>query len=401
MPRQRKILLVATIFPWPPIGGALSKLFYLLREVNQHHEVDLLLFPREIPTEEQLAGLQPHCRKLEVIPFDPRMSKLRLLRYFLGSIPIASRRYLDSPIRRETERRLKTSDYDLLHVEGNIPGQSLYDLRFPKLIVPHDAYFRKFQSELPILPPGKRPVYFWEMLKHRRHEPFLYSYFDVASLCTEVDAQALRRLNPSLETGVVSNGVTLEEWIPQPGAEEYPSLAFSGSYAYPPNEEAARILLAEVAPRLRQRYPELTVFVIGNRPTDKLKRLAAKHSRNVITGRVESVSEWIAKGSVYCSPLQQGTGFKNKVPEAWAMERPLVATPKTMEGIDFVPDRDALVAESTEGIVNACDVLLRSKALRCRLGKAGRRRVEERYNWPLLAKDLLNLYEQVLEKHNH
>jgi len=398
--KRKKILLVATIFPWPPIGGALSKLFYLLREVNQHHEVDLLLFPREAPTEDQLAELRPHCSKLEVVPFDPRMSKLRLLRYFLGSVPIASRRYLDSPIRQMVEGRLKSGSYDLLHVEGNVAGQSLYDLRFPKLIVPHDAYFRKFQSELPILPLSKQPVYFWEMLKHRRHEPFLYGYFDLASLCTEVDAQALRRLNPRLETGVVSNGVTLAEWVPQPEAEEYPSLAFSGSYAYPPNEEAARILLAEVAPRLRRRYPELTVFIIGDRPTEKLKRLAAKHSRNVITGRVEFVSQWIAKGSVYCSPLQQGTGFKNKVPEAWAMERPLVASPKTMEGIDFIPDRDALVAESTEGLVNACDILLRSKTLRLRLGKAGRRRVEEHYNWRMLAKDLLALYELVLEKHN-
>lgn len=398
---KKKILLVATIFPWPPIGGALSKLFYLLREVNQHHEVDLLLFPREAPAEEQLAGLRPHCGKLEVIPFDPRMSRLRLLRYFLGSLPISSRRYLDSPIRQETTRRLREGDYDLLHVEGNIPGQSLYDLRFPKLIVPHDAYFRKFQSELLILPLLKRPIYFWEMLKHRRHEPFLYSYFDLASLCTEVDAQALRRLNPSLETGVVSNGVTLSEWTPQPAAEEYPSLAFSGSYRYPPNEEAARILLAEIAPRLRRRYPKLAVFIIGDAPTERLRRIAASHPGNVITGRVESVSQWIAKGSVYCSPLQQGTGFKNKVPEAWAMKRPLVATPKTMEGIDFVPDRDALVDESTEGIVNACDALLRSESLRVRLGESGRRRVEERYNWPLLAKDLLALYEQVLEKHNY
>ncbi|MCK4593077.1 glycosyltransferase, partial [bacterium] len=303
---------------------------------------------------------------------------------------------LESPVHRRVAKALRRNSYDLVHVEGSFLGLCLIGLKTPpRLIVPHDAYHRNYSENLKMAPWHSKPILALDLAKFRYYEPRLYGYYDAVGMCTALDAHAVKKLNPRLHVGVIGNGVELTSKIGNPQAEHYPSLVFSGAYDYPPNERAALRLLRDIAKPLRRRFGDLKLFIVGNRPTRRMKRAAADNSLNVITGRVEVMSEWIAKGSVYCSPLRYGVGFKNKVPEAWAMKRPLVATPKTMEGIDFIPGRDALVAETDHDLIRACAMLLDKPRLRMKIGEAGRRRVEERYNWPTLAKDLLALYDYV------
>ena len=395
MPGYR-VLCISILMPYPPVGGGESKFFHLLREVSRFHEVDLLLFPHVAPEQGDIEGLRPHARSIRIEPFRHRPDCRDKLRSLVSPFPLPFSFFRNSLIRDAVKRALSDGIYDLLHVEGCFLGYSIVGLRTPpRLIVPHDAYYRNYMENLKMAPWRKKPPIAIDFLKFRRIEPRLYGYYDAVGMCTNLDAQAVKKLNPALHVGVVSNGADPCATAPEPHAEEFPSLVFSGSFDYPPNELAALRLMGRIAPQLRRRWPKLAVFIVGNRPTRRMKRAAAGNPGNVITGRVESVSEWIARGSVYCSPLSYGVGFKNKVPEAWAAARPLVATPKTMEGIEFIPGRDALVAETDADLVRACAMLLDDADMRRNIGEWGRKRVDERYNWPLLAKDLLELYDYV------
>ncbi|MCX7022637.1 MAG: glycosyltransferase [bacterium] len=382
--------------PYPPVGGGESKFFHLLREVSRFHEVDLLLFPPAPPSQEDIDGLRPHAHSIRIEPFRHRPDCRDILRSLVSPFPLPLSFFRNSPIRGAVKRALGDEKYDLLHVEGCFLGYSVVGLRTPpRLIVPHDAYYRNYMENLKMAPWRKKPPLAIDFIKFRRIEPRLYGYYDAVGMCTTVEAHAVMKLNPSLHVGVVSNGVDIPAAARQPRAEEFPSLVFSGSFDYPPNEVAALRLLTRIAPPLRMKWPGLRIFIVGNRPTRRMEWAAAGNPGNVVTGRVESVSEWIARGSVYCSPLSYGVGFKNKVPEAWAAGKPLVATPKTMEGIEFIPGRDALVAETDADLVRACAMLLEDANLRGKIGESGRKRVDERYNWPFLAKYLLELYDYV------
>ena len=387
-----RVLLIAGLVPHPPIGGARSKLYYLLREQARRHEIDLLLFPMSEPESDDLTALRPLCRRLECEVLRPP-SWMTKLRGFLSPLPIPAFLAQSTPVARRVARALDECEYDLIHLEGYFLGQCLVGLATPpRLIVPHDAYWWNYKENLYLRSGLARLAALWEMIKVYRHEPRLYRAYDAVSMCTELDARAVRPRCPSVHFGVVSNGVALEEQLPRPGLEEFPSLVFSGSYRYPPNEEAALRLLTRIAPALRQIRPELKVFIVGDAPTPPLVELGRHDQRNVISGRVPVMADWIARGSVYVSPLVHGTGFKNKVPEAWAMRRPLVATPKTMEGIHFTPGVHALVADSDKALIDACGRLLGDRRLRRQMATAGRRRVEEEYNWPTLAANLDELY---------
>jgi len=394
--RGYRVLCVSTLMPYPPVGGGESKLFHLLREVSKFHRVDLLLFPPALPVQKDIDGLRPHARSINVVPYLYRPSFRDKLRSIVDPFPLPLSFIRNAPIRGAVKRALGENKYDLLHVEGCFPGFSIVGLKTPpRLIMPHDAFYRNYMENLKLAPWHRKPFLAIDLLRFRYAEPRMYGYYDAVGMCTAVEARAVKKLNPALHVGVISNGADHLTLAPGPPTEEFPSLVFSGAFDYPPNELAALRLLGRIAPPLRGKWPKLKVFIVGNHPTRRMAGAAAGNPGNVITGRVESVPEWLARGSVYCSPLSYGVGFKNKVPEAWVAARPLVATPKTMEGIEFIPGRDALVAETDADLVRACAMLLEDADMRRKIGESGLKRIDERYNWPLLARDLLELYDYV------
>jgi glycosyltransferase involved in cell wall biosynthesis len=72
---------------------------------------------------------------------------------------------------------------------------------------------------------------------------------------------------------------------------------------------------------------------------------------------------------------------QNKVLEAMAMGRPMIASPQAFEGIDAEPGRDLIVANDIVEEVEAVSALLTDPVRAEAIGAAGRARVEARYAW--------------------
>jgi glycosyltransferase involved in cell wall biosynthesis len=74
-------------------------------------------------------------------------------------------------------------------------------------------------------------------------------------------------------------------------------------------------------------------------------------------------------------------GIQNKVLEAMAMARPVVASPQAAEGIDAVDGTEFLVAANPAEEAAKVIALLADPARADRLGIAARERMEARYRW--------------------
>jgi polysaccharide biosynthesis protein PslH len=96
---------------------------------------------------------------------------------------------------------------------------------------------------------------------------------------------------------------------------------------------------------------------------------------------VTDVRGWLAAAQVAVAPLSLARGVQNKVLEAMAMARPVVASPEAFEGIDAEPGRDLLVASSDEAFAAAVLRLLIDPAEAREIGTAARARMVARYAW--------------------
>ena len=187
------------------------------------------------------------------------------------------------------------------------------------------------------------------------------------------------------EAALVPGGQALENGIDtaffDPAAAFAPVLGqgrlvtFTGQMDYRPNIEAVTRFARDVLPAIRARH-DVRFAIVGRAPTPAVRALAGEGV--IVTGAVPDVRGWLAASDVVVAPLLLARGIQNKVLEAMAMERAVVASPAAAEGIDHagtirVADLPAMAA--------AVRALLDGSADAAALGRAARARVMRRYGW--------------------
>jgi glycosyltransferase involved in cell wall biosynthesis len=90
-------------------------------------------------------------------------------------------------------------------------------------------------------------------------------------------------------------------------------------------------------------------------------------------------------------PLRLARGLQNKVLEALAMSKAVVASPPALAALHARPGTHLLSASSRAEWIDTVSQLLKDEALRQRMGTAGRRFVEEHHHWDRCLRPLIHL----------
>jgi sugar transferase (PEP-CTERM/EpsH1 system associated) len=204
-----------------------------------------------------------------------------------------------------------------------------------------------------------------------------------ASLFVSGAEAALFRARTRIESvWAVSNGIDADFF--DPGAAfsrltadergERPLLLFTGQMDYRPNVEAVTVFAREVLPLL----PGVRFAIAGRKPAPEV--LALRSESIIVTGEVPDIRSWLAVADIVVAPLAIARGIQNKVLEAMAMAKPVVATPAAFEGIEAEPGRDLMLASLSEQAAAIVHLLAHPAKAR-EIGLAARRRVESHYRW--------------------
>lgn len=144
---------------------------------------------------------------------------------------------------------------------------------------------------------------------------------------------------------------------------------------YRPNVDAVHWFAAEVLPLL----PEMRFVIAGRNPAAEVRSLAGPHV--TVTGAVDDMRSWLAAADAVVAPLRIARGVQNKVLEAMAMERPVVASSAAFEGIEAESGRHLLVANGPNATAEAIRGLLGDPVHARQLGQAARELVASTYRW--------------------
>ncbi len=217
-----------------------------------------------------------------------------------------------------------------------------------------------------------------------RYEQRAARLFRAVLLASEAEAELFRSLGGGRDNVLgISNGVDMEYFAPQGDAatSEAGGLVFCGAMDYPPNVDAVVWFSDTVLPAIRQRLPETTFWIVGARPTRQVRALATRAGVRV-TGAVTDVRPFVAGAALSVAPIRVARGLQNKVLEAMAMGKAVVATPQAFEGIEAVPGRDlAVAADEPTAFAEAVLDLLHTPQAATAMGMRARACVEQRYSW--------------------
>ncbi|WP_419807279.1 TIGR03087 family PEP-CTERM/XrtA system glycosyltransferase [Sphingomonas sp.] len=215
----------------------------------------------------------------------------------------------------------------------------------------------------------------WEQAVSRRVAASLF--------VTAAEAELFEARGGGGRVTVVENGIDAAHFDPtatfaRPD-ETGPLIVFTGQMDYAPNVQAVRWFARAVFPALLARHPTARFAIVGRAPTPTVK-LLARQPGVLVTGEVPDVRPWLAAAAVCVAPLRLARGVQNKVLEAMAMARPVIASPQAAEGIDhqgtiFVAGGDP------RRWVAAVNAILDTPVGTDPIGARARAQVLRRYDW--------------------
>jgi glycosyltransferase involved in cell wall biosynthesis len=225
-----------------------------------------------------------------------------------------------------------------------------------------------------------------ELISVRRFEQAYFPHASAVAVVAEDDRASILELLPGSDVRIVNNGVDHEYFVPLGGPKRDASMVYLGAMNFLPNAEGSVYFCRQVLPLILSEVPGAHFTIVGKDPAPEVSALAGPHVE--VTGMVDDVRPWLDAATVFVCPLLSGAGIKNKILQAWAMEKPVVATSISCGGLRIRDGENILVADGKQAFADATLRLLRDPALCARLGKAGRETVTANYSWEAKAAEM-------------
>ncbi|WP_284155294.1 TIGR03087 family PEP-CTERM/XrtA system glycosyltransferase [Sulfuricystis multivorans] len=381
------LLYLVHRLPYPPNKGDKVRSFHLMKHLARSHRLYLGTFIDDPADAAYLDEVRGYCAEMHVARLDPRRAKLRSLRGLLDGEALSLPYYRDASLRTWVERTCAAADIDAAVVFSSVMADYLPDMAsLPTLVDFVDMDSAKWRQYA--------TTHRWPLSwLYRREGECLFAFERAvahkaahAFFVTPAECELFLAAAPECAGRIdaMGNGVDAEFFSPDQDfaspyrSEEIP-LVFTGAMDYWPNIDAAVWFANEVLPELRRRHPALRFFIVGRSPDPAVQALSGEGI--VVTGTVPDVRPYLAHATVVVAPLRIARGIQNKVLEAMAMARPVVASATCAQPIAAVPDRELLVAESAADYLARIEALLAAPAHADNIGRAARRRVLASYGW--------------------
>lgn len=170
-----------------------------------------------------------------------------------------------------------------------------------------------------------------------------------------------------------------------------PLVLFLGS-GHPPNVQAAKLILKEIAPKMKDIY-----FLICGSVCWGIKN--ENKGKNVgLTFEVteEEKLELYRVADLALNPMVSGSGTNIKMLDYMSASLPVISTPVGARGLNLENYKNVIVAEIPE-VPEKIREILRNKELYENISSGGRRVVEKEYNWKTIASNMCGILDKILE----
>jgi glycosyltransferase involved in cell wall biosynthesis len=218
--------------------------------------------------------------------------------------------------------------------------------------------------------------------------------YQLSLVCSQEDLEYLRAAHNTGNLRLLPNGVDLHNYSARDHDYSHAhTLLFTGNMDYAPNIDAVIYFADEILPLIHREYPNVKFIIAGQRPVEKVLRLANDHV--IVTGFIKNLAEVYDRASIVVAPLRFGAGTQNKVLEAMAMGVPVVCSNIGFKGLGIATGEGAIMETEKKTFAASVCKLLQSSALRKEIGTKGIKVIRSRFDWDVVAVQLEKYFEEV------
>jgi len=391
-----RILFVSPWFPYPPVNGSKIRIYQLLSALAEQHEVSLISFTRENEIVD-MQHLGDICTDIQCIPFtefSPNSLKARL-----GFFSFKPRSFVDT-YNPQFERAILES------IEKKKPQVVIFSQIVTACYLPKHANIPIVfeEVELGAIRPdvdgtNNPPRQLRKKMSWLKSKLFFQNIINRCSLCTVVSEKEKDFVeeinNRKIPVAIIPNGVEIVEKFVGGAVPVYGRLIYNGALTYRANYEAMDYFLSEIFPKVRSVIPEAHLFITGSTKNVDISRFSSNEFVH-FTGFLDDLRPTLSSAWACVIPLLSGGGTRLKILEAMALEAPVVSTQKGAEGLNVETEKNILLANNSDKFAQQTIRILMDQDLRSRLSQAGRKLVEEEYDWALIRAQFVQQVERLI-----
>ncbi|MFC7552348.1 TIGR03087 family PEP-CTERM/XrtA system glycosyltransferase [Pseudoroseomonas wenyumeiae] len=389
---MRRLLFLSHRIPYPPEKGDKIRAWHMLDHLAESWDVDLGCLVDDPADLRHLPVLEARCAEVRCLPTGNRwQAAARALLRCRPGAPLSVGWFHHAGLRDWVNQGLAAGRYEGILVYSGamapyVMGPAARRPGIRRVLDLVDVDSEKWRAYAADAKPPMQQVWAREARTLLRFEREAALAFDRTLLVSRQECERFIELAPEVAPRMdwVENGVDMSRFdaaggYPTPYQGDAPVIAFTGTMDYRPNIEAVSWFAREVMPLLRQGAgPAPEFFIVGANPAPQVRALAALPGVHV-TGPVPDVRPYLAHAKLAVAPLRIARGIQNKVLEAMALGRPVVASAAAFEGIHATPDRDILVGDGVGETVRLVREVLAGQ--HPDLGENARRAVRDGHDW--------------------
>ena len=382
-----RVLFLAHRLPYPPDKGDKIRAYHVLQHLQRHHEVLLGTFVDDPADLQHVSHVRGLCHELHVRRVHRRAGLLGSLAGLLTGEALSQRFYRDRSMHEWVRGVCHGQRADVMLVYSSPMAQYAANTLMPTLVDFCDLESAKWARyaatrRWPLSALYARESRCVQQVERKAAASANWSFFS-----TESELAQFRALAPEQapRACVFGNGVDADYFAPDPAraspfAAAESVIVFTGTMDYWPNVDAVLWFAAAVLPELRQRYPTLRFCIVGRNPTAAVRALSSDAVQ--VTGEVPDVRPYLQHAAAVVVPVRLVHGIPNKLLEALAMERPVVASAGCVASVGAEAGRDVYAATTALDYVGHLDTVLSQPVASQLAASEGRRFVLAHHAWP-------------------
>src|SRR3990167_1903056 len=396
-----KILMLVPYLPKPDTSGGQTRWYNIIKYLSKKHDITLFSLAKDTSEEKFIPELKKYCKKVMVFDRPKKPWTLRnVLLSFFGPFPLLVIRNFSLQERRAISEELANEKYDLIHAETFYVMPHLVRTDVPTILVEqtiwHDVYRHHVETKVPFL---LRPFYIYDVFKVKYWEKHYWTKASKLVAVSGEDRGQMLKLIPGVKVDIIPNGVDTQFYSAKKIERKSPPRILYGvsNFEWLQNQEASEILLNNIWPKIKNKVEGAKVWIVGREIPEWIKRLSEKDRSVEVTENIPDARDAYGSASIMVAPIKGAGGTRLKILEAMAAGLPAVSTKVGGAGLNIIHGKQALIADTDQGLANEAVKLLKNPEVAERIGAAGREHVRTHFDWKVIVKLHDPIYRQVLK----
>jgi glycosyltransferase involved in cell wall biosynthesis len=397
-----KILIISSYLPYPLFSGGHVRLYNLMRELSQKHEITLICEKRPFQKSEDIDEVKKICKEVITVDRGKQWSPTNVLKAGFSTNSFLLTGHTSLTLQKKIQEALDQNTFDVIHVETYYVMQNVPKTDVPIVLVEHNIEYQVYEKFMEREPLLLRPVLQIDINKIKKEEEKFWKKANSLVAVSREDQDVMTKAG--LKPQLVSNGVNTHSFTYLQKSSDKTStkkLLFIGDFKWIQNQDTIKFIIHDIWPKIKelrtqnQEVAEIKLWIVGRKIPNEMRGLTK--DQDVVFDEASSslsTEKIFHQATLLLAPIRVGGGTSYKILESMSSGTPVVTMKMSADAIDAKDGMDIMVGKDADELAKKSITLLTDENVYKTISKNGRILIEKNYTWEEIGKKLEEVYQK-------